>query len=187
MSLSRAPALPTTSPAPDRAGRWARAIGFLRGVLRNRAAAVGCAIVATLIILALGADLMAPYGAEEQFADRYRNRAVLFDDVVRRDAAGTHHLSVYEVRGPGEPARIDLGGLKVLESLPLERPQRMLFGARLAAVTREPPGQWVISFEPDSGVLLTDEAAAATCCPQPFDDDLRAVLKRQAEWTASLP
>jgi hypothetical protein len=124
---------------------------------------------------------------EAHFERRYRGQAVIFDDVVRRDPAGGLTLATYEVRAPGESARLDLDGLKLLKALPLQEPQRLLFGARLTAITREPPGRWVVRFDPDSGVLLTDESIAAACCPPPIDDDLKAVLKRQAEWAAALP
>jgi hypothetical protein len=127
---------------------------------------------------------------QEQFNRRYRGRAVIFDDVVARDPAGRFGLGVFEVRAPGEPARVELSDLKLLPALPLAEPRRMLFGARLAGLAREERGGhglWVIRLEPDSGVLLTDEDAAGACCPRPLDDELKAVLRRQAEWAAALP
>jgi hypothetical protein len=126
---------------------------------------------------------------QRQFNDRYRDKAVIFDDVVVRDAAGRFGLAVYEVRGPGEPARVELSDLKLLQKLPLAEPQRMLFGGRLASLGREERGGhglWVIHFDPDSGVLLTDEDTAGACCPRPLDADLKAVLSRQAEWAAGM-
>jgi hypothetical protein len=122
-----------------------------------------------------------------QFNGRYRGYALIFDDWVRRDAAGTYSLEVLEVRAPGEPARIDLAGLKVLKSIPLDQPRRLLFGARLASVAREPPGVWVIRFDPDSGVLITDEEAAKACCPQPLEPELQETLKRQSAWVGARP
>ena len=129
-------------------------------------------------------------GAQAQFNLRYRGKAVIFDDVVTRDAAGRFELAVYEVRAPGEAARVELNDLKLLKSLPLTEPQRMLFGARLAGLGREERGGhglWVIHLDPDSAVLLTEEDAAGACCPRPLDADLRAVLERQAEWVKTLP
>jgi hypothetical protein len=123
---------------------------------------------------------------QAQFAERYRGRAVVFDDHVQRTSDGRCRLLTYEVRAGGEPARVELTGLKVLGALPLDRPQRLLFGARLADIAREPPGTWVVRFLPDSGVLLTDPGAAASCGPVPLDGELRAVLARQAEWLADL-
>jgi peptide/nickel transport system permease protein len=71
VGLSRASTLATTDPrSRDRADWWARVLGFSRALVRNRSAAIGCAIVVTLVILALAADLVAPYGAEAQFAER---------------------------------------------------------------------------------------------------------------------
>ncbi len=127
---------------------------------------------------------------EAHFNDRYRNKAVIFDDAVMRNATGRFELAVFEVRAPGEAARVELNDLKLLNSLPLAEPQRMLFGARLARLAREERGghgSWVIHLDPDSAVLLTEEDTAGACCPRPLDDDLRSVLQRQAGWMATLP
>lgn len=117
----------------------------------------------------------------EKFAD-YRGRSVLFDDVLRRDAKDRPDLASYRVRAGNVEARLALEELPLLRELPLDPPRRWLFGARLADCRREEGGQWVIHFEPDSAVLLTDEGAAASCCPGPLDDGLRAMLLRQDEW-----
>jgi hypothetical protein len=63
----------------------------------------------------------------------------------------------------------------------------VLFGARLAGCFREAGGGWVIHFEPESGVLLTDPGAAASCCPAPPGRELEEVLRRQEEWLSDLP
>jgi hypothetical protein len=153
------------------------------------------ALLADLLSESLGQILASAAGTREEewrahFAERYRDRAVIFDDVVTRDAAGRYELATYEVRAPGEPARVALNDLKLLAALRLAEPRRLLFGARLARLSREEGGGhglWVIHLDPDSGVLITDEEVAGACCPQPLDADLRAVLERQAEWAAGLP
>jgi hypothetical protein len=96
------------------------------------------------------------------------------------------HLD-YQVRAGAEPARIDVGGLKLLAALPIERPPRLLFGARLAAVAREVPGVWVVRFAPNSGVLLTDEGAVMASCPPPIDVEMQELLHRQEQWVGDLP
>ncbi len=153
------------------------------------------ALVADLLSESLGEILQRAAGAREeerqaQFNLRYRDKAVIFDDVVTRDPAGHFALGFYEVRAPGEPARVELSDLKLLAAQPLAEPRRMLFGARLAGLAREERGGrglWVIRLDPDSGVLLTDDETAGACCPRPFDAGLREVLTRQAEWAAALP
>jgi hypothetical protein len=153
------------------------------------------ALIADLLSESLGEILQRTAGTREeerdaQFNLRYRGKAVIFDDVVARDPAGRFMLTAYEVRAPGEPARVELSDLKLLKALPLAEPRRMLFGARLAGLAREERGGhglWVIHLDPDSGVLLTDEDAAGACCPRPLDAALLSVLRRQAEWAAGLP
>jgi len=117
----------------------------------------------------------------EKFKD-YRGHAVLFDDKLRADVIERPILGSYVVRVGDVKARVALEDLPLLKQLPLDPPQRWLFGVRLAACQREDGGVWVFRFEPESAVLLTDEDAAAACCPGPMDAELRAVLRRQQEW-----
>jgi hypothetical protein len=77
--------------------------------------------------------------------------------------------------------------LKLLERLPLDPPRRLVFGASLASVAREAGGVWVVRFEPDSAVLLTEEGAVEASGLAPVDPEMRAVLRQQAEWLRQLP
>jgi hypothetical protein len=113
--------------------------------------------------------------------EQYRGRTVVFDDVLRLDAQGRPVLGFYVVRSGAIEVRVALEDLILLRQLPLEPPRRWLFGARLASCRREEGGVWVIRFEPDSAVLLSDEIAAAVCCPLPLDEELLAVLKQQSD------
>jgi hypothetical protein len=149
------------------------------------------ALLADLLSESLGEILQRAAGLPDeewqaQFANRYRNHGVVFDADVTRAASGGWQIAFFVRAGP-EPARIDGNDLKLLSALPRDRPPRLLFGARLASVRREPPGTWVVRFEPDSGVLLTDRDAVAACCPPPIDDELDALVARQNGWLAGLP
>jgi hypothetical protein len=117
----------------------------------------------------------------EKFED-YRDRTVVFEDVLHQDALGRPALGFYVVRAGEVEARLALEDLTLLRQLPLDPPRRWLFGVRLTSCRREEGGVWVFHFEPDSAVLLTDEAAAAACCPPPLDEKLHEVLRRQDEW-----
>jgi hypothetical protein len=119
---------------------------------------------------------------KERFQRDYGGKAVVFDDVVRRDPAGRPVLAHYVVRAADEPVRVALEDLEILRQLPLQTPQRLLFGGQLAAVQREPGGGWVVRFDPVSGVLLTDRAAVSAFYPAEIDDELKGLLQRQAEW-----
>jgi hypothetical protein len=119
------------------------------------------------------------------FAERYRGKALVFDAEVQRDGAGQYRIS-YAVFVRGRQARLDLTNLHMLKGLPLQQPQRLLFGLRLADIRLEAEGIWVIRFEPDSGVLLTDLGAAVACCSQPAEE-LKDLVERQAEWLTNRP
>ena len=123
---------------------------------------------------------------QARFDDDYRGRTVIFDDTVGRDADGRPALSTYAVVVNKETVRLALEDLKLLQALPLQAQARMLFGARLAGCAREEGGGWVVRFEPDSGVLLTDPGAAASCCTAPLGRELEEVLHRQGEWLDDL-
>ncbi len=124
----------------------------------------------------------------ELFEAVHKGRAVLFDDVVRRDAAsGRLVLNCLEVRAGGEKAVVALDDLKILQDLAMNQPQRLIFGGRLKGVVREAGGGWVIHFEPDGGVLLTDANAVMACWPTPPDRDVLRTLQWQEERLHDLP
>jgi hypothetical protein len=120
------------------------------------------------------------------FARRYAGQAVVFDAQVWRDASGRYHLD-YHLLDRGVPARVELGDLQLLRDLPLQDPQRLIFGARLAGIQWDPASKWVVHFDRESGVLLTDADAVSASCAQPLDEALLEVLRRQGAWLGDLP
>jgi hypothetical protein len=117
-----------------------------------------------------------------RFQRDYKGLAVLFDDEVGLDAAGRPTLLSAAVEVGEERARVALEDLTVLRKAPLDAPQRVLFGGRLARFERD-GDSWVIGFDPDSGVLFTDAETLAAWRPMVVDAELREVLKRQLTWT----
>jgi hypothetical protein len=112
----------------------------------------------------------------------YLGRSILFDDVVQRDPDGTCRLINYEVTVGDEQAILKLD-LDLLRQLPeLRQPRRVIFGARLANVSHGEGKTWVIEFERNSGVLLTDEGAASILFLGSTDHALGEVLREQARW-----
>jgi hypothetical protein len=120
-----------------------------------------------------------------RFREQHEGKAVVFDDVVVRDAAGRPSLAVYRVRVGDERARVAVDDLRLLARLPIDPPRRLLFGGRLADLVREDGGAWAFRFHPDSAVLLTDAGAVAACIG-PVDADLMEVLRRQERWLAEV-
>jgi len=134
-------------------------------------------------IVERGKEVGDPDEWKKQFARlKYQGAGVLFDALVQRDPGGRVRLTNYEVAAGDEKVRLELSDLAVLRGLPLERPRRLFFGARLRSVAREEGAAWVVRFEPDSGVLVTDEEAVIACGLQEALPELRPVLRQQAEW-----
>jgi hypothetical protein len=115
---------------------------------------------------------------QQRFTKHYRGKAVLFDSLVTRFPSGSFVVG-YEVRAAGQKARLNLGNLPWFARLPMDRPQRVLFGARLLAIERIEPGLWSIRFVPDSFALLTDADALAISCPDLDDTATRELLAKQ--------
>jgi hypothetical protein len=129
------------------------------------------------------ADALAPAEWQALCAERYRGRAFALDVTVRvRPGGRVEHDYLLFVHG--EAARLRLDDLALLHGLPLEQPQRVLLACRLADVRRAPGQPWVVTVQPDSGVLLTEPGAAHVCGLDPHADDVRQVLQRQARWLA---
>ncbi len=123
---------------------------------------------------------------QAQFERRYEGHAVIFDADVTREGRGRYRLHYALGAGP-ERARIQVSDLRLLDMLPPDRPPRLLFGARLAGLRREAGGTWVVRFDPDSGVLLTDLGAVTACCPPPIDEDVKRLLEHQGQWLDDVP
>lgn len=115
------------------------------------------------------------------FRHRYQGKAVVLDAEFRKTQRG------WQVNYPlmlgADRARMVVEDLRILERVPPHEPQRLVVGARLASLKLEPPGPiWVLRFQPDSGVFLTDPEAAARLGPFLADVESRGLLERQARW-----
>lgn len=120
------------------------------------------------------------------FAKRYRGKSVIFFTEMRRDAAGQYQMQ-YDLGRPGRPVRLALGDLKLLRQLPLQEPQLMLFGVRLADVQRQPDRAWLIELDPESGLCITDPDAARTCLVGYPEEKVLDLIQRQALWPVPAP
>jgi hypothetical protein len=117
---------------------------------------------------------------QADFPRRYRGKAFVFDTLIRQTANGKLQCT-YAFPGP-EKICLEIDNLELLRRLPLDQPRRVLFGMRLASVRLEPPGPaWVVRFEADSGVFLTDPKAAGLCCPVFNEPDAARLLEEQAK------
>jgi hypothetical protein len=117
----------------------------------------------------------------------YAGKAVVLDAAVRRTASGGLALEYYLLAG-GRPARVNIGALDLVRGLGIDRRYRLIIGARLADVRREPSRVWVVDLKPDSGVLLTERGLLESACPRlRHDPGLAEVLRRQRRWLEELP
>lgn len=115
---------------------------------------------------------------------KYRNGSVLWYDVIEPLGKGRFRLQNHRIL-VGEKnlklARVELP-LELLTQLELEQPRPMIVGARLESIAQEEGGQWVIRFQPQSAVLMTDEKALHSYGFVPADQEgLREVLRWQRE------
>ncbi len=118
---------------------------------------------------------------DAQFAE-YRGRTIVFDGQFRRDADSRPLAATDVVEVGQEVVRLAFEELELLQDLPLNDSPRLIFGARLAGCRREEGGAWVIRFQADSGVLITDPDLWQACSSADLDDDTRRVFTRQREW-----
>lgn len=118
-------------------------------------------------------------------AERYRGKAFLFDLELRRDAGRQYHVIKHGGKDGPANMRLEMQNLTLLAYLPLEEPQRVLFGARVAELRRQ-GASCTVRLEPDSGVLLTDVTSAAIGGMIP-ETGLQPILKQQRQWAAGLP
>jgi hypothetical protein len=117
---------------------------------------------------------------ESIFRERYAGKSVVLDARVFRDATG--HVQVdYRLEAAGAAGEWDVDKLRVLDPLPLQQPQRLVFGFRLRDIRRLARDHWAVVPDPDSGVLLTD-VIVLNGMSIPADQDLIDVLRRQAQW-----
>jgi len=114
------------------------------------------------------------------FRERYAGKAVVLDTRAFRDAAGRFHVD-YQLEAAGGVGEWDFDRLRLFEALPLQQPQRVFFGFRLKSIRRLSRATWTVEPDPDSGVLLTDQEVL-TGLSIVADDELKAVMKKQAEW-----
>src|SRR5205085_4725819 len=109
---------------------------------------------------------------------------VAFDMLVSRDNAS--HLRYERHLGPDLP-KLELDALGELDRLPLRQEQRVIFGAKLAAIQRDrsrpvdDAKRWTVAFDPDSFVLITDAKVVKAMGLVP-DEETPAVLERQRGW-----
>jgi hypothetical protein len=123
------------------------------------------------------------------FAGNYQGKTLVLDVDVRRDASRRYLVDLRQRHGD-EPLRLDLQQLKLLQGLSLENRQHLLLAGRWANVSRQREQDklvWIVSLDPDSGVLLTNVGAVRACLPVPPDAEVQALLKRQAAWVAEMP
>lgn len=127
--------------------------------------------------------MLEPEELEKVFADA-RGTSVFFDLEMQRDGAGRYQ---YERRLGPELPELELHELKLLNRLPLQNTRkRVVFGARLAGLRRDAQNRFIVSFDPDSAVLVTDPEVAAVVVP-PVEENLRVVLERQKDWATETP
>lgn len=123
-----------------------------------------------------------------RFSREYKDKAIVFDAFAWLNEKRQPELTLKTIQAGEVEARVALEEIHLLSALSLGvQPRRLVFGARLASFAKEPGGRWVIGFQLESGVLLTDQDAFRACVPTLVDQDpaILTVLQRQKEWLDS--
>ena len=115
------------------------------------------------------------------FRENYQGGAVLFDDQLVENDQGQIELQWYSAQIGKVKARIEIP-LKVLTKVDLGQPRRVIFGARLHSIQRGEGGVWIIRFDPDSGVLITEPELLRFVSGQPLDDETLRQVSEQRRW-----
>ncbi len=139
------------------------------------------ALMADLSSQSLTEMLQSHQGAsDEEWRQRYANKPLIFDALVHSAGGGVHRLD-YTAFSAGHPVWIEIRGSKLLRSLPVEWPTRLVLGVRLAETRRDPRGNWIVLADPENLVLFTEPAMLSGAWA-PVDATLADQLRRQAEW-----
>jgi DNA-directed RNA polymerase subunit RPC12/RpoP len=124
------------------------------------------------------------------FTDKFARRMLVFDTWVspptqheiaraKEDERAPHHAE-WLIIGSRLRVQLSLRGLRLIDDLPLDEPQRLIFGATLAGLHKSTTEEntWQIELSPDSGVLVT-VAEPLKYYHWPEDESLPEVLKQQ--------
>jgi hypothetical protein len=118
----------------------------------------------------------------EVFRHRLLGKSLLLDADFKKPAGEGWTVDMPVFHGQ-ERVRVVVDNLSILAPLPASESQRLVLGVRLASVGLELPGPaWVVRFQPESGVWVTDPAAAARVCPALAEPDALSVLEEQERW-----
>jgi hypothetical protein len=121
------------------------------------------------------------------FDQRHRGKSVVLDTPVRRSIEGRLELG-YVVLVDQQVAQVRVENLTLLSQFPVKDGQRLIFGARLDSMKLQDGGRgWVVRFQPESGVLITDAETAGICCSDFRDAAAVQVLAAQADWISRQP
>src|SRR5262249_53580396 len=118
------------------------------------------------------------------FARRYQGKAVVLDAPVVADLGRPWRVDI-SLWMDREEIRVDVGDLRLLQRLPLEPSQRVIFGGRVAGIRKDSAGTWLVKLIPESGVLLTDFDVLVPYLHGLDESErakLRAVIDRQQKW-----
>ncbi|VTS06252.1 hypothetical protein [Tuwongella immobilis] len=113
------------------------------------------------------------------FTKYHSGKALLIDSDLFRDGAGQIQVDL-DLRTAAGPIRVMWEQVRLLQELPLEKPQRWLFGVRLDRAVMDRNRTWTIHLQPESGVLVTD-SDLLRFLPLPPDAELKHVQDRMRD------
>ena len=91
----------------------------------------------------------------EEFQKNYFERGVLFHTQLELDERGNIRMVPPPPDVDG-PVQLELNDVRLLKQLVTNRPEWFFFGLRFHDAQRDENGNWRVSYQPDSAVLITD-------------------------------
>jgi hypothetical protein len=125
--------------------------------------------IAEIVAEANEAAIKDPKGWPSKFAALYKGRSVIIEAPISAVPDPTRPGSSYQINypiyfgegpKPGGKGRIDLTSFRLFERSEPKLDEPVLFGARYASIELDTTsGEWIVTFEPDSGVYITHTKA----------------------------
>ncbi len=115
--------------------------------------------------------------------ENYRGKSMIFETIVT--PKGNQFQTGLIAWLGSQPMRINPAGIELFRTLDLKKPTLVIFSATVNKVEEGEKGDWWLSLEPNSGLLITTESIYEKL-HLAEQQDAKAVRKQQVIWAKAL-